>query len=600
MAPRTVALGLAALLGLAACGDDAAPSGSPDAGGDASAPDAAGPDAEPDAEPDAGELDVGPPPPPPGVPDRYCPGGDGCAAGGDGALEVGAAVADVTPIIDERTDVQLVDVNGNGELDPSDGDTYDDRNGNGVFDGVWMVNSNARAASGVHDPLEARAIVLRDGDTTVALVSVDLYGYFIDQVDAIREALRDDDLDYVLVASTHSHSSRDTLGINGPSLLESGLDPAYMARLRDGVVGAVREAAAALRPVHVQYASLRLRDAPGGMARYVSDLRPPIVIDDEVRALRFVGAADGATVATLINWGQHPECWPGRSHELSADMFHPLRQGVEDGMIGPDGVAVPGVGGVAVVFQGASGANIGPLDVHALDWDGTEHTDRQSELKTEVLGRQVAYAVLGALGPDGGSTTDETATLGFRTRRFLVKLQNRRFHIAWLAGLFGDTRPSYAWDPDRAIVPGRNEPSLESEVAVLDVGRASIVSIPGELDPDLFVGGYDGAYAPEGVEINPAMVNAPDLADAPGPPYLRDLLLEREGAQLAFVFGLSNDQIGYLLPDFNYVLHPTAPYVEEADGEHYDETYSVGIDAWDTVRAQLEPLIRWRPPPGGG
>ncbi|HBQ15154.1 MAG TPA: hypothetical protein DEF51_29870, partial [Myxococcales bacterium] len=45
---------------------------------------------------DAG-VDGGPPPPP-FVPDSYCPGSAGCEAGAGGTLEVGAAAVTITPI----------------------------------------------------------------------------------------------------------------------------------------------------------------------------------------------------------------------------------------------------------------------------------------------------------------------------------------------------------------------------------------------------------------------------------------------------------------------------------------------------------------------
>ncbi len=68
--------------------------------------------------------------------DSYCPGSAGCADEGDGVLLVGAAVAETTPTIGPTTDVQTVDVNGNGEWDPADGDEFADNNGNGIFDAV--------------------------------------------------------------------------------------------------------------------------------------------------------------------------------------------------------------------------------------------------------------------------------------------------------------------------------------------------------------------------------------------------------------------------------------------------------------------------------
>ena len=39
---------------------------------------------------------------------------------------------------------------------------------------------------------------------------------------------------------------------------------------------------------------------------------------------------------------------------------------------------------------------------------------------------------------------------------------------------------------------------------------------------------------------------------------------------------LAEDYIGYIVPAYNYVLSPTNPYLSEADGDHYEETYSLG------------------------
>ena len=95
---------------------------------------------------DAG-VDGGPPPPP-FVPDSYCPGGAGCEAGAGGTLEVGAAAVTITPIIDDTTDILSVDTDGDGEFEPGDGDEFADRDGVPGFQGVWIAGfGNARAAS---------------------------------------------------------------------------------------------------------------------------------------------------------------------------------------------------------------------------------------------------------------------------------------------------------------------------------------------------------------------------------------------------------------------------------------------------------------------
>ncbi|MCS6797788.1 MAG: hypothetical protein NZ898_04545 [Myxococcota bacterium] len=551
---------------------------------DAAVEDAAVGDAATDA-PDAGPTDeLGP--------DRWCPGRPGCERG-EGMLLVGAAAVDVTPVIGPMTDIQTVDVDGNGEYDPAEGDAFEDRDGNGVFDGVWIAGfGNARAARGVNNPQWVRVIALRAGDTTIALGSIDCIGYFKDDVDAIRDMVDDQDLDYLAISATHTHEARDTLGIWGVNVGSTGVDPAYMAMLRERAAQAVRIALGALRPAAVQYAAFDLRDAPGGVTRYVGDNRDPFILDDRVTAMRFVEREGGRTIATLVHWGSHPEYTGSHNQELSSDYPHWLREGVTNGAVGPDGTRLPGVGGITVFYQGALGSQIGPNRLDQTRWDGTP-VPQETHESAQVLGEQLAWLVLRALGEGGGSVVDETAALGFRTDEFLVKVQNRGYHFAILTEVF-HPRALYDYDPDLPI-SDRNAPSVRTEVAIVDVGRAQILMMPGELDPALFLGGYDGSYTPSNRPIiKPDNPNPPDLAAAPGPPYLRDLM--REDAEYRLLFGLGNDMLGYFIPEFDYELHPTLPYIAEAEGDHYEETNSVGIDGWPTIRRHAEFLLRWRPP----
>src|SRR5262249_59198615 len=68
-----------------------------------------------------------------------------------------------------------------------------------------------RKATGVHDPLKARAVVLKHGDRKIAVVALDLIGFFNANVAHVRDRL--DGFDYVLVCSTHQHEGPDTLGL---------------------------------------------------------------------------------------------------------------------------------------------------------------------------------------------------------------------------------------------------------------------------------------------------------------------------------------------------------------------------------------------------
>lgn len=548
---------------------------------------------------DAGPLadaGVDMPPDPPVEPDTYCPG-PGCADEGDDVLYVGAAKVDISPVIDETTEIQTLDVNGDGLFQAFMGDTFRDTNGNGVFDGVWIAGYDVgRPASGIDNPTWARAIALRRNGITMALVAIDVVGYFNNEIEAAREYVRDMgvDVDFVSVTSTHVHEARDTIGIWGPDFATTGVDLAYQDSINRKIAEAVHDAVAALEPAHVSYASTFLRDQPGGQLQYIGDARDPFILDDEIRIMNFTGAESGETIATLVNTAGHPEV-TGRSNQLiSSDYPNWLREAVENGVQiteGSETTELPGIGGICVFYQGALGVQIGPARTMPIDFNGTA-LDGHSQRTAEVLGTRLGQFVLEALADTANVVTDETAALGFRSFKFLVHIQNRVYHIGFRQGLFH--RDTLNSDPERPIYPGINEPDIETEVSVIDIGRAQILGVPGELDPALFVGGYDGSYTPAGREVvDTTRTNPADLSMAPTGPYLRDLA--REDAEYVYLFGLTNDQLGYFVVPFDYELNPNSPYLIEATGSHYEETNSIGIDGWPRINDKLTQLLAWRP-----
>src|SRR5262245_864704 len=75
---------------------------------------------------------------------------------------------------------------------------------------VYMAGfGQNRKATGVHDPLKARAVVLEHDNRRVALVSLDVIGFFHPNVLRVREQLPG--FTYLLVTSTHNHEGPDTL-----------------------------------------------------------------------------------------------------------------------------------------------------------------------------------------------------------------------------------------------------------------------------------------------------------------------------------------------------------------------------------------------------
>src|SRR5690625_5823616 len=92
-------------------------------------------------------------------------------------FSVGFGKRVITPTITDTWN----DDNGNARYDKEE--TYNDHNGNGRFDAVWIAGfHNNRPANGVHDDVWSRAIVLDDGTSRIALVSLDAIGFMYPDV----------------------------------------------------------------------------------------------------------------------------------------------------------------------------------------------------------------------------------------------------------------------------------------------------------------------------------------------------------------------------------------------------------------------------------
>src|SRR5207248_2962764 len=122
-------------------------------------------------------------------------------------------------------------------------------------------------------------------------------GLFHPSVAQVRQQLPG--FTYVLVSSTHNHEGPDTLGIWGPNPFQSGVDPAYLKRVENEIVKAVRAADVATRPVT---ARLGTAQAP----ELLHDAREPYVKHDELVVLQF-DEPGGKCAGLVVQWNCHPE-----------------------------------------------------------------------------------------------------------------------------------------------------------------------------------------------------------------------------------------------------------------------------------------------------
>ena len=113
-----------------------------------------------------------------------------------------------------------------------------------------------RAATGYHDRLWARGVVLDRAGVRIAIVSLDLIGYTKNEVDTARALISPaSGIDFASIASTHQHEGPDTLGIWGPDSLTSGIDFGYLDFVNSTIADCIDEAAQNLTPARVYLAT---------------------------------------------------------------------------------------------------------------------------------------------------------------------------------------------------------------------------------------------------------------------------------------------------------------------------------------------------------
>lgn len=464
-------------------------------------------------------------------------------------VKAGFAKVNISP---DLTDT-WTDANGDAKFNPEDGDTYVDVNGNGQFDGVWLAGfHNGRAAQGILDPLWARAMVLDDGEHQIALCVIDMIGFGNDEVIATRKMILDSqpELDYVIIASTHVHSSPDVMGMWGASDYERGVDPAYLVKVQKGIESAVNAAFSSREPAVFRFTQENER-----LRQLVGDTRDPQVFDDALKLMQVLAKDSGETLGTLMNWGNHPETLWLENTLITSDFADPWREMVEKGIIEGDSTLIPGVGGVAIFLNGAIG---GLMTTHpsmsVQDPFTQESFQKQDQKKLLAQGRALAQITLETLA-DSSALQVERAGIALRAKSLELRMDNQLFHLAAFLGIF-----------DRGFTQWKH---IRSEVSAWTFGPATFVHVPGELYPEILHGGIE---SPEGADFEIQPVELPTIqSQIPG--------------QFKFFAGMSNDMIGYIIPKSQWDVE--APFTYQNESRPYGEINSLGPETAPTIHAAI-------------
>ena len=466
---------------------------------------------------------------------------------GGGSLSVGTCKRDITPVSPLLAGAYQTAFGAPGVVNHTDP--------------VFMAGfGNGRAATGYHDRLWARGVVLDSKDSRVAIVAVDLIGYFKNEVDTIRALVSPgSNVDFVLVSSTHEHEGPDTVGLWGADELTSGIDYAYLDFVNAAVADCIDDAAAHLEKARVFYATansegLSLGTDPEDDGFGVSDgkvlvgdaaLAPATqgrIVDPNIAIMQLTKRSGSQldVLATLVNFGSHPESMGSNNTQITSDFPNYVRQRIE-----------AEYGGLAIWMAGDLGVLQGPLDIDVLDPVTHAPAPRRTFRFGEVHGTQVAERAISAIdavrlkngkpNPSNGAPSPEISHA--TVDPVAIRLDNPYFRLFVAIGVLDvrrtlytngvpDTSVAFPYPPPFDSIPQATGEDIQTEVSAIHIGKGAIVVVPDELDPQIGSG-------------------------------YREQLAAATGAEHTFIAGLGNDEVGYQVPfaKWDDSCHACAPYV---------------------------------------
>jgi len=403
-----------------------------------------------------------------------------------------------------------------------------DPSSSGKWDGLWAnAGFGSKCAKGMHDDTWARAIVMELGDESVAMVSLDVVGLFNIEIKRAREEMKlrypDMPIDELIVSSTHTHEGVDTMGYWGQLFLNTdGKSPAYQAFIRSQIIDAVHEA-------WVNREAAKAKLATGEQPIAIRDSRPPIVKDPRVPTAQFISETDGSILGTVVSWNNHPEAQGSNNQLISSDFPHGTRSELE-----------AATGAPAIYFSGMVGGLQTPLREFVPDPVTGEAMPDQTWERTYQLGAYVAESALDALATV--DTPVEITTLEATRREFYMDMDNNVLRALNVRGVFDI--PTYlggeSWGPSSGHTEGVETsvlgPQVQTEMVLVDIGEAMFLTVPGELSPELIIGGYGRPDCPAADTGRPFEPVVQDYYDQP----------------VHFILGLGQDELGYIIPGYDF------------------------------------------------
>lgn len=338
--------------------------------------------------------------------------------------------------------------------------------------GVELAGYSFGPNVGVLDNLEAQALAIRNQETTVGILTVDLLtvgAEFVARIRARAERELGIPGTHLAVAASHSHSSPTAYPLRQWGRVDEG----YVAQLEDTLIGALRQALEQVREVRLRTGLGRcenLSENRRGQGA-LRDLDVPVILAEE---------PGGVPVAVLFSFGCHPVTLHGYRNLLSPDYPDYARKRIRSRLGGPV---------VALFSMGAAG------DINPAGYVHGAATEERARRLGEPLGDEVARAAGEALAQDDAVLQAIRSVIELPVHPLppLVELDEQfRIHSAeteqlrregqpWERVAVAEIKRDWALEAAELVRSGRAKTSVSCEVQVFRIGDLAFLAAPLEI-----------------------------------------------------------------------------------------------------------------------
>ena len=362
-----------------------------------------------------------------------------------------------------------------------------------------------------------RAVALSDGSGKGIAVFVSLDGFSMSNTD-VRELrsrlagfIADKNIISLDVTATHSHYCIDTSGL-GVSLLPyvgenikagilgtmdelSSTNEKFMEGLYTKGAQAVKDAVNTMQPGKLYFRTADIEDM-------INDKQTPIVFDPNANVMRFKPDDQNANEIWLVNAGIHPTGYPQSSTELSSEFPFAIVKYAKE------------LAHADVAFYQGAQNEISKGGSIEMPEDATNFDHIQA------YGKQIVERIIAADDND----IEVTPLLNVTHAEIFIPIENPVLMAAAKLNIINNVCVNTTGKMEDAL--------LVTEMGYVEFGsQFAIAMIPGEMTPEIAWGGAkteDESWTGKNWDY-PSM--------------------EKLAGRKLIVFGLTNDQIGYIMPD---------------------------------------------------